>query len=276
MSEIRNGHLEVSVTNPMKQTAMEVKQLTDDFEKMRGALIHSTEEQVKLEENRKTLVASISHDLKTPITSIIGYVEGLLDGVATIPEKRDKYLQTIRTKALSLNDLIEELFLYSKLDAAAIPFNFERINLNEFLKHIIEEFQIQATEISLQLSSQELKASYVMADRIQLNRVFINLIENSLKFKVKDRPLSVQLGISETADMVEVRVSDNGQGISAEQLPFVFNHFYRGEVSRPTDTGGSALGLAIVKQIIEMHEGSVMIESQIYQGTTVVVLLKKA
>lgn len=276
MSEIRNGHLEVSVTNPMKQTAMEVKQLTDDFEKMRGALIHSTEEQVKLEENRKTLVASISHDLKTPITSIIGYVEGLLDGVATTPEKRDKYLQTIRTKALSLNDLIEELFLYSKLDAAAIPLNFERINLNEFLKHIIEEFQIQATEISLQLSSQELKASYVMADRIQLNRVFINLIENSLKFKVKDRPLSVQLGISETADMVEVRVSDNGQGISAEQLPFVFNHFYRGEVSRPTDTGGSGLGLAIVKQIIEMHEGSVMIESQIYQGTTVVVLLKKA
>ncbi|MEI5991550.1 hypothetical protein A5881_003087 [Enterococcus termitis] len=276
MSEISNGQLETSMSKPVKQTAMEVKQLTDDFEKMREALIESTEEQAKLENNRKELVASISHDLKTPITSIIGYVEGLLDGVADSPQKRDKYLQTIHTKALSLNELIEELFLYSKLDAAAIPFDFERININEFLKHIIEEFQLQDNQVSLQLSNQQTTASYVLADRMQLNRVFINLIENSLKFKATDRPLLIQINVSENSEIVKVSVSDNGQGISAEQLPFVFDHFYRGEEARPTNTGGSGLGLAIVKQIINMHDGHVEIESTLHHGTTVTILLKKA
>lgn len=276
MSEIRKGHLEISMTDSTKETASEVKQLTDDFEKMREALIHSTEEQDKLENNRKELVASISHDLKTPITSIIGYVEGLLDGVADTPEKQAKYLQTIHTKAISLNELIEELFLYSKLDAAAIPFHFEKININEFLQHIIEEFQLQDNQVSLRLSNHQEIAYYVLADRMQLNRVFINLIENSLKFKAKDRPLAIQLDIFETEQSVAIQLADNGQGISREQLPYVFDHFYRGEEARPTNTGGSGLGLAIVKQIIEMHEGEVEIESELHQGTTVTILLKKA
>ncbi|OJG67306.1 hypothetical protein RV09_GL002872 [Enterococcus moraviensis] len=276
MSEISNGQLEAPMAKPVKQTAMEVKQLTDDFEKMREALIYSTEEQVKLENNRKELVASISHDLKTPITSIIGYVEGLLDGVAGSPEKRAKYLQTIHTKAISLNELIEELFLYSKLDAEAVPFHFERINIPAFLNHIIEEFKLQGNQVSLQLVNPQASDSYVSADRMQLNRVFINLIENSLKFKATDRPLLIQLEVSEKMEMVEIRVSDNGQGISAEQLPFVFDHFYRGEEARPTNTGGSGLGLAIVKQIIEMHDGQVAIESRLHHGTTITILLKKA
>ncbi|MBO0440649.1 sensor histidine kinase [Candidatus Enterococcus ikei] len=276
MSEISNGHLETAMNEQSTQTAQEVKQLTDDFEKMREALIHSTEEQIKLENNRKELVASISHDLKTPITSIIGYVEGLLDGVADSPEKQDKYLQTIHTKAISLNELIEELFLYSKLDAAAIPFHFERIDINEFLKHIIEEFQLQDNQVSIQLSTQHTTADYILADRMQLNRVFINLIENSMKFKANDRRLSIQINVSDTPQMVKIQVSDNGQGISTEQLPYVFDHFYRGEKARPTQTGGSGLGLAIVKQIIEMHEGKVMIESELHQGTSVTILLKKA
>ncbi|MEI5995085.1 sensor histidine kinase [Candidatus Enterococcus mansonii] len=275
MSGISKGQLETLVTEPAKDAAMEVKQLTDDFEKMRKALIYSTEEQAKLENNRKELVASISHDLKTPITSIIGYVEGLLDGVADSPEKRDKYLETIHTKAVSLNELIEELFLYSKLDAAAVPFDFERININDFLKHIIEEFQLQDKQVSIQLSTQQ-AGSYVLADRMQLNRVFVNLIENSLKFKAIDRPLLIQINVSTHSKMVEIQIVDNGQGISAEQLPFVFDHFYRGEEARPTNTGGSGLGLAIVKQIIDMHEGQVMIESELHQGTTVRILLRKA
>ncbi|WP_430602076.1 hypothetical protein IGJ02_002290 [Enterococcus sp. DIV0724b] len=275
MSEIRKGHLEISMTDSTKETASEVKQLTDDFEKMREALIHSTEEQDKLENNRKELVASISHDLKTPITSIIGYVEGLLDGVADTPEKQAKYLQTIHTKAISLNELIEELFLYSKLDAAAIPFHFEKININEFLQHIIEEFQLQDNQVSLRLSNHQEIAYYVLADRMQLNRVFINLIENSLKFKAKDRPLAIQLDIFETEQSVAIQLADNGQGISREQLLYVFDHFYRGEEARPTNTGGSGLGLAIVKQIIEIHEGEVEIESELHQGTTVTILLKK-
>ncbi|WP_429950511.1 sensor histidine kinase [Enterococcus sp. AZ101] len=274
MSEISDGHLENGMIISQKQTAMEVKQLTSDFEKMRTALVHSTQEQAKLENNRKELVASISHDLKTPITSIIGYVEGLLDGVADSPEKQAKYLQTIHKKALSLNELIEALFLYSKLDAAALSFHFERINSQAFLEHIMEEFQLQNTHVTLQLTSSQ-PVSYVSADRMQLNRVFINLLENSLKFKANDRPLTIQIDVSEKLGMIEIRLADNGQGISAEQLPFVFDHFYRGQEARPTNTGGSGLGLAIVKQIIEKHDGHVMIESSPNVGTTVTILLKK-
>lgn len=275
MAEIRKGHLEGVVPHRTDQAALEVKQLTDDFEKMRSALIQFTKEQEKLENNRKELVASISHDLKTPITSIIGYVEGLLDGVADSPEKQAKYLETIHSKALSLNDLIEELFLYSKLDADAVPFHFEQIHLTEFLKHRIEEFSLQDQTVAIHLISPESLNSYIWADRLQLNRVFINLIENSLKFKAVDHPLIIELSVVESADTVAVSVTDNGQGIPKEQLPFVFDHFYRGEKERSTQTGGSGLGLAIVKQIIERHEGKVQIESQYTKGTTVTIILNK-
>lgn len=275
MAEIRQGHLEVAVPTRTDQAALEVQQLTDDFEKMRNALIQCTDEQAKLENNRKELVASISHDLKTPITSIIGYVEGLLDGVADSPEKQAKYLETIHAKALSLNDLIEELFLYSKLDADAMPFHFEKIHLTEFLKHRIEEFSLQDQTAAIRLISPEPLASYVWADRLQLNRVLINLIENSLKFKAVDRPLIIDLAIIENADTLVVSVADNGQGIPKEQLPFVFDHFYRGEKERSTQTGGSGLGLAIVKQIIDRHQGKVQIDSQYMKGTTVTIVLNK-
>ncbi|MFD1900256.1 sensor histidine kinase [Enterococcus termitis] len=255
MSEISTGHLQAPMTSQPEKTALEVKRLTNDFEKMRAALIDSTNEQEKLENNRKELVASISHDLKTPITSIIGYVEGLLDGVADSPEKQARYLQTIHTKAIALNELIEELFLYSKLDAEAVPFHFERININEFLKHLIEEFQLQDRQVLLRLETQSTKPSYVEGDRMQLNRVFVNLIENSLKFQQNDQPLAVTINVLEQDPFVEIRVTDNGQGIAKEQLPYVFDHFYRGEKERSSQTGGSGLGLAIVKQIIDMHEG---------------------
>ncbi|MFD2306371.1 HAMP domain-containing sensor histidine kinase [Enterococcus termitis] len=276
MSEISTGHLQAPMTSQPEKTALEVKRLTNDFEKMRAALIDSTNEQEKLENNRKELVASISHDLKTPITSIIGYVEGLLDGVADSPEKQARYLQTIHTKAIALNELIEELFLYSKLDAEAVPFHFERININEFLKHLIEEFQLQDRQVLLRLETQSTKPSYVEGDRMQLNRVFVNLIENSLKFQQNDQPLAVTINVLEQDPFVEIRVTDNGQGIAKEQLPYVFDHFYRGEKERSSQTGGSGLGLAIVKQIIDMHEGEVQIESELSQGTTVRILLKKA
>lgn len=275
MAEIRKGHLDSVAAEQTKQAALEVQQLTDDFEKMRNGLIQYTKEREKLENNRKELVASISHDLKTPITSIIGYVEGLLDGVADSPEKQAKYLETIRFKAVSLNELIEELFLYSKLDADAVPFHFEKTQLLDFLKHRIEEFSLQDQTVTITLHSPNVVDAYVMADRLQLNRVFINLIENSLKFKAADRSLTIELSVVENEATLAIVIADNGQGIPKDQLPFVFDHFYRGEKERSTQTGGSGLGLAIIKQIVERHGGEVLIESQYQQGTTVKIILKK-
>lgn len=275
IAEISQGNLEIAMEKPMVRTANEVKKLTNDFEIMRETLIRSMQEQEKLENNRKELVASISHDLKTPITSIIGYVEGLLDGVADSPEKQARYLQTIHKKAISLDEMIEELFLYSKLDAAVIPFHYEPIDSKEFLQHIVEEFQLQDDQVSIQFTSKLSDNSLILGDRTQLNRVFINLIENSIKFKEPERPLLIKIELTEEESYVVIRVIDNGQGITQEQLPFVFDHFYRGEQERSTKTGGSGLGLAIVKQIIDTLAGKITIESESHQGTIVSILLKK-
>ncbi|MGG0654962.1 sensor histidine kinase [Rummeliibacillus pycnus] len=275
MSEIKEGEL---VTTPIKtegHTAKEVKQLTSNFEKMREALITSTEEQHNLENNRKELIASISHDLKTPITSIIGYVEGLLEGVADSPEKQEKYLRTIHTKSLALNHLIEELFLYSKLDAEAIPFHYERIDILLFLKHIVEEFQLNHNQVNIRLNANEEVPLYVSIDRMQMNRAIMNLLENSIKFKRKNESLAIILDVSEVNSTIVLRVKDNGQGIPSQQLPYVFDHFYRGEEARTTDTGGSGLGLAIVKQIVEKHHGKLQIQSELHVGTVVSIMLEK-
>lgn len=272
MTDMRDGHL-ISASPPLpKDTATEVQRLQQNFEQMRDALNHSLEEQRNLEKNRKDLIASISHDLKTPITSIIGYVQGLQEGIAETPEKQARYLQTIHAKSLALNDLIEQLFLYSKYDAEAIPFHLERVELTSFLQHIIEEFQWSHTDVHCQFES--LKTYEVQLDRLQMNRALVNLLENSAKFKKPDEPVSIQLALKERVHEVGIVIRDNGCGIPKEQLPYVFQHFYRGEKAR-TSTGGSGLGLAIVQQIVEKHHGTVQIDSDGRDYTEVIIWLPK-
>ncbi|MFJ8519523.1 HAMP domain-containing sensor histidine kinase [Lysinibacillus xylanilyticus] len=274
MSEIKEGDLMIKAPTMPANTAREVHELTANFESMRSALLVSIQEQRNLEKNRKDLIASISHDLKTPITTIIGYVEGLQEGVAETPEKREKYLNTIHSKSLALDRLIEELFLYSKFDAEAVHFEFERIQLAKFLTHIVEEFQLYNREVQLELNVVE--DVYVHIDRMQMNRAVTNLIENSMKFKKPTEPLCMILEVIVVDDLVEIVIKDNGQGIPELQLPYVFDHFYRGEEARTSTTGGSGLGLAIVKQIVEKHNGHVKIQSKLHYGTTVTIILGKA
>ena len=274
MSEIREGDLMIEAPTLPANTAREVHELTANFESMRSALLDSIQEQRNLEKNRKELIANISHDLKTPITTIIGYVEGLQEGVAETPEKREKYLKTIHSKSLALNRLIEELFLYSKFDAEAVQFDFERIQIGKFLTHMMEEFQLDNRQVQLVLSVVE--DVYVNMDRMQMNRAITNLFENSMKFNKPTEPLRIILEVIVRDQLVEIVVKDNGQGISERQLPYVFERFYRGEEARTSTTGGSGLGLAIVKQIVEKHNGHVNIQSKLHYGTTVTIILEKA
>lgn len=274
MEELKEGELVAKPIERAEHTAKEIQQLTENFENMRDALIESIKEQRNLENNRKELIASISHDLKTPITSILGYVEGLQEGVADTQQKQEKYLQTIHTKSLALNHLIEELFLYSKLDAEAISFHYERINLVQFLQHIVEELQLMDRQLSIRMQTTE-DYLYVAIDRMQMNRAIMNLIENSMKFKKDDEPLTILLDVYRDGSSIILRVVDNGQGIPKKQLPYVFDRFYRGEEARTTDTGGSGLGLAIVQQIIEKHGGNVQIQSKQMTGTIVSITLEE-
>ncbi|CAD5897182.1 sensor histidine kinase [Carnobacterium maltaromaticum] len=276
---MKTGNLEsIEVPLDNEYAANEIKELADSFEEMRLQVKQSAIEQKRYEENRKELIANISHDLKTPITSIIGYVEGLQDGVATTKEKEAQYLATIHKKATSLNHLIEELFLYSKLDLQKIGFNFEEVNIRQFLVHISEEYQMELANQGTHLSTEfgEEQDAYCLIDREQVNRILGNLIQNSLNFRDMGKEFNqVILRLTQTESKVWIEVEDNGIGIDEEQQAFIFDRFYRGESSRNIAMGGSGLGLAIVKQLVEAHGGTLQLNSIKGQGTKIAFCLNK-
>lgn len=272
--KIKEGQLDFEI-RPMARD--EIGTLSIAFEEMRRKLKESVEVQLQYEENRKELLSNISHDLKTPVTAIKGYVEGIIDGVTNSPEKLDKYVRTIYTKAVQMDRLIDELFLFSKLDLRKVPFHFERVELNSYLQDCIDELHMDIEKRGVTLereAPQEGGPLWVMADRNQLRRVLVNIIENAVKYMDKEHG-HIRLHIRPMSDRVILEVEDNGKGIDAEALPHIFDRFYRADPSRNASTGGSGLGLAIAKQIIEEHGGTIWAESEPGKGTSILFTLKK-
>jgi histidine kinase len=271
--KIGNGHLDDALVVKGKD---EISQLTRSFEDMRRQLKHSTEIQKQYEHNRKELIAHISHDLKTPITTIKGYVEGIRDGVANSAEKQDRYLQTIYQKSVDLDHLIDELFLYSKLDLKKLPFHFIKFDIKNYLIDFVEEltFEFENRNIKLDFSYDEKKLYEIEADPEKLKRVFSNIIENSLKYMDKVAG-EIRIMLTSTSHEFIVSISDNGPGIAKESLPNVFEQFYRAEQSRNKQTGGSGLGLSIARMIMEEHGGSLRAESELDKGTTIHIIFPK-
>ncbi|MFJ7724787.1 sensor histidine kinase [Neobacillus sp. NPDC097160] len=266
------------LTLPIPVTSKdEMGQLAQGFEEMRVRLKESIEKQLAYEENRKELIANISHDLKTPITTIKGYVEGIKDGVANSPEKVDRYIQTIHSKSIELDHMIDELFLYSKLDLQRLPFHFETIHFDHYLQDFVEElrFDLEEQQVEVNLRIEKNGDYLIIGDREHLKRVITNIVDNSLKYIDKpDKVLSFHL--STVDDDVLFSMTDNGPGISEENLSIIFDRFYRVDTARGTEKGGSGLGLSIAKRIIEEHHGSIWAESGQGQGTTISFTLNKA
>nr|WP_263323321.1 HAMP domain-containing sensor histidine kinase [Neobacillus sp. Marseille-Q6967] len=269
---IKSGDLNFEIKTTSND---EIGQLNTTFEEMRIKLKESVNVQLQYEENRKELLSNISHDLKTPITSIIGYVEGIKDGVANTPEKMEKYLTTIYLKARDMNSLIDELFLFSKLDLKKEPFTFESIELGEYLRDYVQELHLDLFQKGIQIKHHLMyKPIYVTADREKLKRVLVNLINNCVKYMNKDEKY-ISISLHEGPFDVVVQVTDNGYGIEPSALPYIFNRFYRAEKSRNSGTGGSGLGLAISKHIIGEHGGEIWATSEKGKGTSVFFSLKK-
>ncbi|QGQ44789.1 sensor histidine kinase [Metabacillus sediminilitoris] len=269
---IKSGDLSFEIKTTSND---EIGQLNRAFEEMRIKLKESVNLQIQYEENRKELLSNISHDLKTPITSIIGYVEGIKDGVANTPEKMEKYLTTIYSKARDMDLLIDELFLFSKLDLKKEPFSFETIDLVEYMRDYVEELHLDLLQKGIQIELHLLsKPINVTADREKLRRVLANLISNCVKYMNKDKKY-ISISLHEGLFDVVVQVTDNGYGIEPSALPYIFKRFYRAEKSRNSQTGGSGLGLAIAKQIIEEHGGDIWATSELGKGTDVFFSLMK-
>ncbi|MEG6614218.1 HAMP domain-containing sensor histidine kinase [Pseudoclostridium thermosuccinogenes] len=270
--EISHGNLDYEV---IVEGDDEIKELCGSFEQMRLKLKESVHTQMKYDENRKMLVSSISHDLKTPITSIKGYVEGIMDGVANTPEKLQKYLKTIYSKALQVDGMIDDLLLYSKLDLKQIPFNFEKTDIVKYFEDSIadNETELEKYNIKIELHNELKECRYVLIDRDRMRRVVVNIIDNARKYMNKAEG-KIDIILRETNSSIVVEIRDNGAGIPKAAISQVFDRFYRADASR-SKISGSGLGLAIAKQIVEGHGGKIWARSHENQGTSIMISLGK-
>ena len=270
---IKDGNLDFTV-EPCG--VAEINDLCEDFEEMRIRLKETAEEKVEFDKENKELISNISHDLKTPITAVKGYVEGIMDGVANTPEKMDRYIRTIYNKANEMDTLINELTLYAKIDTNRIPYNFAKINVGEYFNDCIEEIglDLESKNIGLAYFNYTDGSTQIIADPEQLRRVIHNIIGNSIKYLDKQRGL-INIRIKDVGDFIQVEIEDNGRGIAAADLPYIFDRFYRADASRNSSTGGSGIGLSIVKKIIEDHGGKIWATSKESIGTVMYFVIRK-
>ena len=234
----------------------EFSQLCQDFEEMRKRLKESTEEKILMDKENKELISNISHDLKTPITAVKGYVEGIMDGVADTPEKMNRYVRTIYNKTNEMDHLINELTFYSKIDTNRIPYTFSKLNVEDYFSDCAEELglEMETKGIELVYANYVEKDVQVIADGEQIRRVIHNIVSNAIKYMEKPKGI-IQLRVKDVGDFIQVEIEDNGKGIAAKDLPYIFDRFYRTDVSRNSSKGGSGIGLSIVKKIMEERSG---------------------
>ncbi len=273
MQNIAEGNFEYRLSVEGKG---EIGELYQNYEEMRLRLKESAEEKVQQEKQNRELISNISHDLKTPITAIKGYVEGIMDGVADTPEKMDKYIRTVYNKANDMDRLINELTIYSGINSNRIPYNFHRINVADYFKDCVED-------VGLDLDSKNIELNYsnlvdpdvvVIADPEQMKRVINNIIGNSVKYMDKEHGV-IDIRILDEIDSIRVEIEDNGKGIAAKDLPNIFERFYRTDSSRNSSKGGSGIGLSIVKKIVEDHGGYIWATSKEGEGTCMHFVLRK-
>lgn len=254
----------------------EIGTLYDNYEQMRLQLKENEEEKEQNEKKSKELVSNISHDLKTPITSIKGYVEGIMDGVADTPEKMDKYIKTIYNKANDMDKLINELTTYSGIDSNKIPYHFHILNVSDYFSDCVEEvgLDLESKNIHLNFTNLVSPDTCVVADPEQLKKVINNIISNSVKYMGHDNGV-IDIRILDESESVKIEIEDDGKGIASKDIGNIFERFYRTDSSRNSLQGGSGIGLSIVKKIIEDHGGYVWATSKEGEGTCMHFVLRK-
>ncbi len=273
MRKIKEGNFEYALETGFKG---EIGDLYRNYEDMRLRLKESTEESRESEEQNRELISNISHDLKTPITAIKGYVEGIMDGVADTPEKMDKYIKTIYSKANDMERLINELTYYSRIDNNRIPYNFHRINVADYFGDCVEEVGMDLEQRDIQLNYSNLAApdTVIIADPEQMKKVINNINSNSVKYMDKPRGV-IDIRILDEVDSIRVEIEDNGKGIAQKDLGKIFERFYRTDASRNSAQGGSGIGLSIVKKIVEDHGGYIWATGREEEGTCMHFVLRK-
>jgi signal transduction histidine kinase len=248
-------------------SSLEVRELGEAFNEMADKIVAHIEEIKTMDDLRRDLVANVSHDLRTPLVSIHGYVETILMKDKSLsPEDREKYLKTVLQGTEKLKRLVEELFELSKLEAKQTTPTFERFSLAELVQDVVQKQQILAEHERLRIQTDFPRdLAFVVADIALIERVFQNLLENAIKFSADGGTITVTLRPG--ARGVTVIVADTGYGIPVEELPHIFERYQRGSRSATIDRTGAGLGLAIVKRILEIHGVTIAVSSKMNEGT---------
>lgn len=272
-TRISSGDLDFSLDDYRKE---QIGSIFDDFEHMRLRLKELIENQKLYEKESRELISNISHDLKTPLSSIKGYAEGILDGVASTPERQEKYLKTIYSKAVAMTALVDELSLYAKIEGNEVPLDKQIVNVDTYFSGMVEALilDVEINGMRMNYINEVGSEVNVVIDNEQIRRVFNNIVTNAVKYVEVDNG-EILVRVDDEDDYIHVSVADNGKGISPDDLPYIFDRFYRTDASRNSKKGGSGLGLSIAKKIIERHDGKIWATSTVNVGTTIHFTLPK-
>lgn len=266
---LREGELDFEILSCREQ---ELDELSQSLESVRQRLKAAASAEAAAQEERGLLMANLSHDMRTPITAIKGYVEGIRDGIANTPEKERHYLDIVYSKTLVLEKLVRNMTDFSEYELGRMQYHFEYVEMTAFLSDLGEEYHQEAQGVGMTFTCQLPKGHFVVtADRNKLKRVLDNLISNAIKYGRAGGSIHLTAEPYETG--LVVQLTDNGQGISSQALRHVFDSFFRADTARSSSVPGSGLGLAICRSIVDSHHGKIWLTSEEGEGTRAFIYL---
>lgn len=273
-NEIANGNLDFVIDY---ESTNEIGTTVKSFNDMTKKLKKSIEIQNQTEQNKKEIIAGLAHDLRTPLTSIKGYCEGIMDGIANTPEKRDLYMKTIYSSANDMEKLLDDLLTISRLELGKIQVDTKTINLNEFFDDCAKEIKITLEQCGFDFEYKNSCDSdfYIDLDADRFQRVIQNIISNSIKYAKKDVKGCVKMFIESYQKSAIISISDNGIGLDSQNLQRIFDSFFRADPARTKVNEGSGIGLAVCKQIVELHGGHIWATSKENEGLTILISLER-
>ena len=273
MREIAEGDLNITLD---VEGDDEFADMAENLNNMVEELRQLMDRERESERTKNELITNVAHDLRTPLTSIIGYLELLSGPVKLNEEMQKKYLDITYKKSKRLQKLIEDLFGFTKLNYGKISMKVSKVDIVKLLSQMLEEFYPNFMEKNLAYELQSnVTAKVITADGNLLARLFDNLIGNAIKYMRAEEPSFISMRIKDVGDSIQVEIEDNGKGISNKDLPYIFDRFYRADASRNSAAGGSGIGLSIVKKIIEDHGGKIWATSKENVGTVMYFVLRK-
>ncbi|MDD5936049.1 MAG: HAMP domain-containing sensor histidine kinase [Clostridiales bacterium] len=268
--EIRDGNLDYRIEYNNKD---EFAVICDDFNEMAVRLSDMVEQRLKDEQNRRELIAGISHDLRTPLTAIKAYLEGIEKGVADTKEKQNRYLGTMKQKTIDLEYIINQLFLFSKLDIGEFPMHLEEVNLTDELGEMVQSIREEYSQKGLTIILKEGKnAVYCNIDEVLFLNILHNILGNSVKYKDKEKIIA-EIIVRNLGDYIKIVIEDNGPGVDESRIERLFDVFYRGDEARQNSHSGSGLGLAITAKIVERMGGTICAENVATGGLRIIITL---